>query len=60
LSTRLISISKRFALPPGTLPEHIASHSSKPEADVAFVREWLIHALVLAIIAVLVAITVMH
>ena len=41
-------------------PEHIAPRSPKSEADVAFVREWLVHALVLTAIAALVAITVLH
>jgi hypothetical protein len=40
--------------------EHIPRPYPKVEADVAFVREWLIHALVLAFIAALVAITVLH
>lgn len=40
--------------------EHIAPLSPNSEADVAFVREWLVHALVLTAIAALVAITVLH
>ena len=45
---------------PGNASEHIAPPSSKSEADVAFVREWLVHAAVLAIILALIAITVLH